>query len=1015
MITIYLHESTTPFAVSNLDEQTIAAFVRGELGPAEHAAVEAALDDDPQWLAVVAVLARGLGGTGSDSDDGPRGGVPAAGTAVGRYVLGAPLGHGASGVVCDARDPQLQRDVALKLVDPSLLMDPARAQARLAHEAKALARAADRHVVRVFDVGTWQGRVFIAMERLDGGTLDAWRQAEPRSWRDVVARWIDAGAGLAAAHRHGLVHRDFKPTNVMLDAVGRVVVVDFGLAREPGTGAGRSESASSDTERGRWLTRTGAAVGTPAYMAPEQRDGGELSPAADQFAFCTSLHEALCGTLPDGTQRAELPPLLDTPPPRLLRWLARGRSVPIQARFEGMEVVLAGLRASLLPRRRARRWVAGVGLLSAAIGGAWWVGVGTDPCARRAANPLPAAADALEELERRSSSRAADRLAAHVDGWLVAWRDERTEACQAHSAGTLSDAAFDAVVLCLDQQGQAINHRLGAMAGSGAQALRDSAAATVRLLARDSCLAPASADESLGEQGLREAAALRKALEDLEAARIKGEYDGLPTRAEALVARADALGHARLRTRTRLVLGLTLENASDFERAEAAYEAGADVAMAAEIAEYATRNLTRAAWVAAQQRRDAVAARTYIEHAAAWSLRGDSDPALETERLRVLGHVEWTAGDHAAAATAFEAAYAAAVALPAEHPEATELVIATDSDWGGLLVTTNDLVGATPHFERAMAAQVARVGEDHPAVAEVRNNVAALLRATGELERALPLFEHNLEVFRTAFGPTHERVGATLVNLAVLELDLGRNESALAHAQEAVRVAASATGEESAPAAKALTVRADAELQTGHAEDALRTFTDARALLAAELGEDHAEVGVADAGLAEVLLANGRAGPALVAFTRALTTLSASPGWGPEDSRLATVYVSKSAAHTLLGDGVAAHAALDRALEVAEPADELVARVDKGALLLEANDAVAALVHLERALGLLETVHADTGLAIRVRLQLAEALRAAGRDPERARGLAEHARDAAVAGGETEAAAQARRFLQVRR
>ncbi len=193
------------------------------------------------------------------------------GAQVGRYVLGARLGSGAMGVVWAAHDPQLDRKVALKILRRSV-RGPAgsEAAARAAREARALARLVHPNIVAVHDGGLDGETLYVVMEYVDGVTLRAYLAAERRSFDTIVDVFVQAGAGLAAAHDAGLVHRDFKPDNVLVGHDGRVRVADFGLAQIAGT---------ADTPD---------VVGTPGFMAPEQLDRGDVDQRADQFAFAVS-------------------------------------------------------------------------------------------------------------------------------------------------------------------------------------------------------------------------------------------------------------------------------------------------------------------------------------------------------------------------------------------------------------------------------------------------------------------------------------------------------------------------------------------------------------------------------------------------------------------------------------------------------------------------------------------------------------------------------------------------------
>ena len=219
-----------------------------------------------------------------------------AGARIGRYVIERRLGAGGMGVVYAARDSELARDVALKIVRPRAEVDAM--EARLRREAKAMARLSHPNVVPVFDIGTHAGQLFIAMELVDGDTLRTW-VARPRPWRSVVQLFIKVGRGLEAAHAAGLLHRDFKPDNVVIGRGDEPRITDFGLAREldDGTGSAAVLAEGTDSELS-LITRTGSLAGTPAYMAPEQLLGRQSGAAADQFSFCVSLFEVLYGTRP---------------------------------------------------------------------------------------------------------------------------------------------------------------------------------------------------------------------------------------------------------------------------------------------------------------------------------------------------------------------------------------------------------------------------------------------------------------------------------------------------------------------------------------------------------------------------------------------------------------------------------------------------------------------------------------------------------------------------------------------
>jgi serine/threonine protein kinase/formylglycine-generating enzyme required for sulfatase activity len=325
------------------------------------------------------------------------------GTSVGRYLVLERLGAGAMGVVYAAYDPELDRKIALKLLraQEGRGGDRTRGQERLVREAKAIAKLSHPNVVGIFDVGVHEGHVFMAMEYLGGGTLREWMSAKKRSWREIVKMFIEVGRGLAAAHAEGLIHRDFKPDNVLVDKAGKPKVADFGLVR---LRSGSDEAMSDTDDRPvtaeetpalpiaetalAQLTRTGAIAGTPAYMAPEQFLGGSIAAHTDQFAFCVALYEALYGERPFAGETVmslggavtsgrvrEAPPNAPVPP-WVRRVILTGLRAGASDRHSSVDVLVARLLDDPDVRRRKRLIGVGTALAVGAVllGTRFWYG-----------------------------------------------------------------------------------------------------------------------------------------------------------------------------------------------------------------------------------------------------------------------------------------------------------------------------------------------------------------------------------------------------------------------------------------------------------------------------------------------------------------------------------------------------------------------------------------------------------------------------------------------------------------
>ena len=331
-----------------------------------------------------------------------------------RYELRGLLGRGGMGVVHLAFDPKLGREVALKLVGGRPFADLDLLRARLLREANVLAQLEHPNIVRIYDVGEHEGEVFIALERVDGTNLRTWKHEHAPS-RDALLRVLAAaGSGLAAAHARGIVHRDFKPDNVLVAKDGRVLVSDFGLA-DPGIArAGSDSDPDSDPSATPRLTGAGELLGTLGYMAPEQLRGDEADASSDQFAFCVSAWELLTEQRPFvADSRASLlvamargPALVGEPLPRWLRAvLIRGLALDPAARFADMQVLVEQLE---LGRTRKRRWLIGAGLGAAALVSlasasvAWmaWMANDPPPCPAERALATLRESDELQQLER---------------------------------------------------------------------------------------------------------------------------------------------------------------------------------------------------------------------------------------------------------------------------------------------------------------------------------------------------------------------------------------------------------------------------------------------------------------------------------------------------------------------------------------------------------------------------------------------------------------------------------------
>jgi len=363
---------------------------------------------------------------------------------LGRFAVLRTIGSGGMGVVHLGYDEVLDRRVAIKLIRSERAASP-EARERLLREARAMARLSHANVVQIFEAGEHDGAVYLAMEYVEGQTLGRWLSAEDRTMQQRVALLCAAGRGLDAAHSAGIVHRDFKPDNVLVTADGTPKVTDFGLA-----GFGTLFEAEAKTEDTGLLalTQTGSILGTPRYMSPEQFGGEPTDERSDQFSFCVALYEAVCGQPPFGGETLEAlatnvlegrlrePPAEARVPRHITKAIQRGLSREPGDRFASMSELLRELEPGSRGRATAGV-VLGVGVVALAFAG---LATGDDETCRGASAELASAwspdrrraiETSLAEVDLEFAADAWTRLEPKLERYAQGWVDEHTRACRA--------------------------------------------------------------------------------------------------------------------------------------------------------------------------------------------------------------------------------------------------------------------------------------------------------------------------------------------------------------------------------------------------------------------------------------------------------------------------------------------------------------------------------------------------------------------------------------------------------
>ncbi len=744
------------------------------------------------------------------ADDAPRSAVSMVeqiDEQVGRFRVLERLGRGGMGVVYSAYDPELDRKVAIKLLraDVSRGMSAKDAQARLLREAQAMARLNHPNVIVVHEVGTVGDRVFVAMEFVDGGTLRDWMKKR-RLWREVLDTFVKAGLGLAAAHEGGLVHRDFKPDNVLLGSDGRVRVVDFGLARslldrtmEPTEAEPTRERPEVDTLNTP-LTRTGAVMGTPAYMSPEQHLGHPADARSDQFSFCVALYEALYGerpfqgrdlvTLSTNVVRGEMsdPPGDVRVPGWVYAAIRRGLSPKARDRFPSMAELLTELQRD--PRKTWRRAGLGLGvavIASAATYAVFGGGTREDACAG-VGTEIDAVwnDDARQRLDAaiRSSGKPYAKQVAHTtvdlfDSYADKWRTVTKQACVAAQADSgQGQSLYEAKRQCLAARQSEVAELVEALAAGGEAMTQQAVPAVTDLSDLGECSDPkrVAAWAETSDPARREAMAdARARLANAKAKGALGEYEAAIEIATGVVDDAVANQSPAVEASALLVRGQYRERIGDLAGAEADLDVA--VARADAAGDFGTKAqaLTRAVFVISREgdRYDEAKARGAEARGVLATL--DAAPLLAADLEGALGAAARTSRRYdEALAHHHKALQIRERLLGPKHPDTAS----TLANIGSTLSAARRMQEAEPYLRRALESLEEVLGDSHPWVGTALGNLGNCLARQGKLEEALPLQKRSLEITIEALGPDNPSVALRRFNLGKLMTELGRHEDA---------------------------------------------------------------------------------------------------------------------------------------------------------------------------------------------------------------------------------------------
>ncbi len=729
---------------------------------------------------------------------------------VGRFVVLERVGSGGMGVVYRAYDPELNRPVALKLLPPQSVHSDAQAD-RLLREASALARLNHPNVVTVHDAGRSGDEVFVAMELVDGVDLGTWVVEHPHGGgkpdRARLGIALDhlqqAGQGLAAAHRVDLVHRDFKPANVLIGADGRVRVADFGLALpmadSPSIPDGvLAPEQTSGSGPGLVQTASGLVLGTLRYMAPEQRAGETVDQRADQFAFCVTAWEVLLGAHPWPQHVAtDAPPKAPADaPPWIAAALARGLQSDPARRYHSMDELLVALRPAAPWWRSPWVALAGVASLSVvATTGAMQMSETPSPCvaaaervgdvwtAQRREVVLGAAASAEGDHVAATARLLVDRLDAHAAQWSTVARDTCEAAATglapqpdawAHHQACLDNRLleFEALVTRLEQSdAHQSNKAIDAVFGlDDIDLCSDLAYVTATAAPHDATLAPRV-------QALRTELANASALSGL------GKSEQARTMLTAALPVARELDHAPLTVDLLLLLARLNYHGHDRTGGVALLAEAFEIAISVgyDHGAYDTsRHLIYASALVGQGQEAAIWERVAVGLHERVGIRS---PERWASLLHYRGMAAATRGERAQGREYLEQGVATLEAMDTPSPGALALVL---NALANMNLEAGDYALAFSQYQRAVKMFEEHYGPEHPASAVAQYNLGVAYYFGGELDLARKQFERALVIRRAAFGGKGPAVGDSLTALANVHAEQGETTKALAFALEAV-------------------------------------------------------------------------------------------------------------------------------------------------------------------------------------------------------------------------------------
>ncbi len=806
-----------------------------------------------------------------------------------RFTVLRRLGSGGMGVVYAAYDPRLDRRIALKLVRPKISASKRgeTARTRLVREAQAMAKLSHPNVVTVYDVGDVEegdDRIYIAMEFVKGKTLTKWEQQHPvansgetvvdqRSWKEVLEIFMQAGRGLAAAHKAGIIHRDFKPDNVLIGRDGRVRVLDFGLARadssgglidRPDTFADALKRLETSNVLELRLTRTGGMTGTPAYMAPEQYLHQSIDARSDQFSFCVALYEGLYGERPFvGDTVAEVRKhvingvIADEPsgsnvPQWLLRAVKRGLSVHPADRYPSMDALLAELSndPTRFRFRARRRLLIALAIVSVASAGAIGYRRALNSATTSQGNSCEPSEQRLEGIWDQTRkqeihqafaatelSYAEDtwkRVEEDLDGYTRRWSQLHDKVCNEPDPSQ-SPRIVELTLTCLDQQLDALSTLSRFFVHANQKTVIGARAMTTRaqlgsvelctdpkrLLAREVEMP----EDSLTREKIRDT---RRKLDEAELRQLSGQYVSGLQLATELSESADKLDYQPLRAEAWLRRGALEEKSGDFALAEASLRKAlwaAEASGADDTTVDALTLLVTVVGVRLARLEDAVMLIERLTAALARLRRDQSDNLRLAMAENAIGRILAARGKYEEAATRHRHAVELGEQLfdGGRHAIIARFLL----DLGEALEHLDHDDQAREHYQRALEILEEKSGDKHPDIADPLTNLGNIALRREDYGTSRKHFQRVLEILKSTVDRNHPSRAPALYGLGVAFEHRRRWSKAKSYYDRALRIWEEAQGPDHPQLALPLMGRCRVEAARGNQTKAVAECTRA--------------------------------------------------------------------------------------------------------------------------------------------------------------------------------------------